>query len=549
MACLLPTAEPSYPKPNISGIPSRGVSVGEAMAIWCRRQRQGVRFVLNKEGRHFPPVDSDGFGAVFPISNVSREDDAGSYSCYYHDKRYQFTWSYPSDPVELVVAGQEFLKPTIWVSPIRVVALGGNVTIRCEGQDLGMEFVLRKAGHPNPQVWTMLPDGTGAELLIPGVGREDGGSYTCNYRSTMEPSRSSYPSDPVEIIVGGEGPGSTSPLPDAQTDGTPAQGVGTMWVAGIIVQRKLCLPCLEPLPRDTGLWLASWPGPGAGRPGAGVRGLGDPWPQGPISGDTQSFWGLGAAQLALPTPLEAQHSMGSCAGWGPVAGSPCRPLPAQGLRLTTCLLLLPEPTLPNPSFHPSREVSLGGSVSVRCQGLHPGVRFVLNKGGRHVAHVDTERLEFVFPINNVQREQGGNYSCSHHSRSEPFTEWSDPVELVVRGEGPGLASPFPAPPPARPSRGSQSESGLSVLVPPGLIRPRLAPSSSSFSCPSSATGKPKEVSAPPSGEGLNPLLSQAGKGSRLGWETGKETQRVGQGPSRGASLLAVRAGPKAPGQH
>uniref|UniRef100_A0A8C0H7Q5 Immunoglobulin domain-containing protein n=1 Tax=Chelonoidis abingdonii TaxID=106734 RepID=A0A8C0H7Q5_CHEAB len=139
----------------------------------------------------------------------------------------------------------------------------------------------------------------------------------------------------------------------------------------------------------------------------------------------------------------------------------------------TVQLVVAEPTLPKPSISPSREVSVGGSVSIQCLGLRPGVRFVLNKGGRHAAHVDTDKSQFVFPINNVQWEQGGNYSCSHHSRSEPFTEWSDPVELVVRGEGPGSASPFPAPSPARPSRGSQSESGLSVLAPPGLIQPHL----------------------------------------------------------------------------
>uniref|UniRef100_A0A8C3SPZ8 Immunoglobulin domain-containing protein n=1 Tax=Chelydra serpentina TaxID=8475 RepID=A0A8C3SPZ8_CHESE len=102
---------------------------------------------------------------------------------------------------------REFLKPTIWVSPSRVVALGGSVTIRCEGRYRSMKFFLRKAGHPNPQVQTV-PDGTVAEFPIPSVGREDGGSYTCDYHSIAEQNRWSYPSDPVEIIVGGEGPGS-----------------------------------------------------------------------------------------------------------------------------------------------------------------------------------------------------------------------------------------------------------------------------------------------------------------------------------------------------
>ncbi|XP_032623688.1 leukocyte immunoglobulin-like receptor subfamily A member 2, partial [Chelonoidis abingdonii] len=96
-----------------------------------------------------------------------------------------------------VWGGHEFRKPTIWVSPSRVVALGGNVTIRCEGQDPGMELVLHKAGHLNLQVRSVVPKGKVAEFPITSVSQEDGGSYTCNYRSITE-----YSSDPVEIIVG-----------------------------------------------------------------------------------------------------------------------------------------------------------------------------------------------------------------------------------------------------------------------------------------------------------------------------------------------------------
>ncbi|XP_065427769.1 leukocyte immunoglobulin-like receptor subfamily A member 6 isoform X1 [Chrysemys picta bellii] len=98
-------------------------------------------------------------------------------------------------------AGQEFRKPTILVSPSRVVALGGNVTIRCEGWYPGMEFFLRKAGDPNPQV-RPVPDGTVAEFPIASVSREDGGNYTCDYRSIAEQNRTSHPSNPIKIIVG-----------------------------------------------------------------------------------------------------------------------------------------------------------------------------------------------------------------------------------------------------------------------------------------------------------------------------------------------------------
>uniref|UniRef100_A0A8C3HJG6 Ig-like domain-containing protein n=1 Tax=Chrysemys picta bellii TaxID=8478 RepID=A0A8C3HJG6_CHRPI len=189
--------EPSYPKPSISLSPSRGVSLGGAVSIWCRGQRWGVRFMLNKEGHHFPPVDSDDNEAVFPISNVSRED-GGSYSCSYHSRSEPFTVSYPSDPMELVVRGEG---PGSASPPSRVVALGGNVTIRCEGSGQGMQFFLRKAGDPNPQVRTV-PDGTVAEFPIASVSREDGGNYTCDYRSIAEQNRTSHPSNPIKIIVG-----------------------------------------------------------------------------------------------------------------------------------------------------------------------------------------------------------------------------------------------------------------------------------------------------------------------------------------------------------
>uniref|UniRef100_A0A8C3P656 Immunoglobulin domain-containing protein n=1 Tax=Chrysemys picta bellii TaxID=8478 RepID=A0A8C3P656_CHRPI len=101
----------------------------------------------------------------------------------------------------------DYPKPPIWVSPSRVVALGGSVTICCESWYPGMKFFLRKAEHPNRQVRTV-PDGTVAEFPIPSVGWEDGGSYTCEYHSITDQSRWSHPSDPIKIIVVGEGPGS-----------------------------------------------------------------------------------------------------------------------------------------------------------------------------------------------------------------------------------------------------------------------------------------------------------------------------------------------------
>uniref|UniRef100_A0A452J2A9 Ig-like domain-containing protein n=1 Tax=Gopherus agassizii TaxID=38772 RepID=A0A452J2A9_9SAUR len=177
---------------------SPGVSVGEAMAIWCRRQRQGVRFVLNKEGRHFPPVDSDGFGAVFPISNVSRED-GGNYSCSYHSRSEPFAVSDPSDPMELVVRGEGYPKPNISGIPRRGVSVGEAMAIWCRRQRQGVRFVLNKEGRHFPPVDS---DGFGAVFPISNVSREDGGNYSCSYHSRSEPFAVSDPSDPMELLTG-----------------------------------------------------------------------------------------------------------------------------------------------------------------------------------------------------------------------------------------------------------------------------------------------------------------------------------------------------------
>ncbi|XP_029769217.1 immunoglobulin superfamily member 1-like, partial [Terrapene carolina triunguis] len=200
--------EPSYPKPNIVLRPRGGVSLGGAVSIWCRGQRLGVRFVLNKERRHFPPVDSDGFGVVFPINNVRREQ-GGSYSCSYHSRSEPFAVSYPSDPVELVVRDPSLPRPSISLSPTGVTAPGADVTIRCQGQHQDVRFFLHKAGDLNPQRH-MDPAGDGAEFHIPTVGRQHGGNYRCSYRRRSEPFVYSQPSNPVELVVAG---GSESPAP------------------------------------------------------------------------------------------------------------------------------------------------------------------------------------------------------------------------------------------------------------------------------------------------------------------------------------------------
>uniref|UniRef100_A0A8C3SV44 Ig-like domain-containing protein n=1 Tax=Chelydra serpentina TaxID=8475 RepID=A0A8C3SV44_CHESE len=366
-SCLSSKAGREFLKPTIWVSPSRVVALGGSVTIRCEGRYRSMEFFLRKAGHPNPQGQSvpDGTVAEFPIPRVGRED-GGSYTCDYRSITDQNSWSYPSDPVELIVAGEApgsaYPKPSISLSPSGGVSLGGAVAVRCWGQYRGVRFVLNKERRHFPLVDS---DGFGALFPISNVRREDGGSYSCSYHSRSEPFAVSYPSDPVELVVRGEGPGSASPFP----------------------------PHSQPHP-----------------PG-GIYSNPQPDPHGP---------GLG--------------------------GCP-------GLALTACLLCA-DPSLPRPSISlsPTWVTAPGADATIRCQGQRRDVRFFLHKAGdlNPQRHMDPAGAGAEFHIPTVGRQHGGSYSCSYRPQSEPFISSyaSSYVELVVAGEGPGSTSPLPAPHPA-----------------------------------------------------------------------------------------------------
>ncbi|XP_065427037.1 immunoglobulin superfamily member 1-like [Chrysemys picta bellii] len=156
-------AELSYPKPSISLSPSGGVAPGGAVTIRCQGRHQNMRFHLYKDGNPNALQDAKPAGdlAEFLIRNVSRRD-AGSYSCYYYRHWYQFIWSHPSDPVELVVAG-----------------VSAFYRIKLERRKLPQKLLLSTQPHTQPDPCTKL-----------------------------DPLVWSEPSDRVELLVVGEWPSS-----------------------------------------------------------------------------------------------------------------------------------------------------------------------------------------------------------------------------------------------------------------------------------------------------------------------------------------------------
>ncbi|XP_034613587.1 immunoglobulin superfamily member 1-like isoform X3 [Trachemys scripta elegans] len=378
--------EPSYPKPSISLRPSGGVSLGGVVSVWCRGQHRGMQFVLNKERRHFPPVDTDEFEAVFPISNVSRED-SGSYNCSYHSRLEPFNVSYPSDPVELVVRDPSLLRPSIALSPTGVTAPGANVTIRCQGQRRDVRFFLHKAGDLNPQRH-MDPAGDRAEFHIPTVGRQHGGSYSCSYRPQSEPFVSSEPSDSVKLVV------AEPSYPKPNISLSPSGGVS---LGGAVTVR--CQGQHRGMRFMLNKEQHHFP---------------------PV--DSDGF------EAVFPISNVSREDGGSysCSYHSrsePFAVSyPSDPME----------LVVRDPRLPRPSI----SLSLTGDT-IRCQGQRRDVRFFLHKAGDRnpQRHMDPAGDGAEFFIPTVGRQQGGNYSCSYRPRSEPFvsSEPSDPVQLVVAG--------------------------------------------------------------------------------------------------------------------
>uniref|UniRef100_A0A8C8SV69 Ig-like domain-containing protein n=1 Tax=Pelusios castaneus TaxID=367368 RepID=A0A8C8SV69_9SAUR len=104
----------------------------------------------------------------------------------------------------LQVRETHYPKPSIWLSPSVGVGLGGAVTFRCRGRHQNMRFLLYKAGNP-AALQDVEPAGNTAKFAIHSAGREDAGSYSCRYRTKVDPPVWSEPSDPVELGVAGEG--------------------------------------------------------------------------------------------------------------------------------------------------------------------------------------------------------------------------------------------------------------------------------------------------------------------------------------------------------
>ncbi|XP_060110976.1 immunoglobulin superfamily member 1-like [Heteronotia binoei] len=343
-------------------------------------------------------VSSQGYEAKFIISNT-RISDAGIYQCSYCFKSSTETrCSHYSDKAHINIADPSIPKPSIKVKPGYRNALHSSVSIECQGQEDDLNFFLRKANTGEIlQESSALATGT-ATFHFFQVRSEDAGSYICQYHHRSSPFIWSEPSDPVKLIVEGQG------FPKPSISVSPSDMV--------ILRGNFNIQCRNEKVAQVEFGLFK-------------------------EGRALLFRNaeLHEAVFSLVNVKQSDSGVYWCKyhirnfpfdQWSPDSDP------------VHINIIDPSFTKPFINVSSKGKFALDSKATIECQSKENGLTFSLRKSGKLIASLKTEPNGNTakFLLSMGRREDAGNYSCQYQHRENPFvwSEPSDPVELVVTGE-------------------------------------------------------------------------------------------------------------------
>ncbi|XP_054566043.1 leukocyte immunoglobulin-like receptor subfamily A member 6 [Eptesicus fuscus] len=231
-------------KPSLLSQKGPIVASGQSLTLQCRSDVGYDRFALHKEGGRDLPQSlvlqpQAGLSqALFPLGTVS-SSHGGRYRCY-GGYNLSSEWSAPSDPLDILVAGQLSDTPSLSVLPGPKVASGENVTLLCQSQSQRDTFLLAKEGAADPPSHLRSEHRAQqfqAEFSMSPVTSAQWGTYRCYSSSSTSPFLLSLPSKPLELLVSGEAwvssPPPSGPMSAAQEPLGPSCSEGALTHPGV----------------------------------------------------------------------------------------------------------------------------------------------------------------------------------------------------------------------------------------------------------------------------------------------------------------------------